>query len=95
MTTAAVIPVDVDEDDPAPIYGPCESRETALAQLRIIAASCGARVDEYRAGYYTAFVPGRLALLVDDPSGCAWLCTVALNGRLATLEASAVWEVMR
>ena len=88
MTTATIPAIEMDE--PAPVFA-VESRETALATLRRIGHSAGQRVDEYKAGHYSVFVPGRLALLVDEPSACAWLCTTTVDGRLATLEASAVW----
>lgn len=63
------------------------SRDAGLILLRRIA---GGRCDECRAGVYTRFLPP-LAIVYDEPTGCAWLCSVSLDGRLATVEATAVW----
>ena len=74
----------------APVFA-CDSRRAALEALRRIGRADGYAVDEYRAGAYTVFVPGRLALLYDDPSRNAWLCRVSAQGRLVGVEAAATW----
>lgn len=60
----------------------------AIALLERIA---GGRCDVSRAGRYTVFPPP-LAIVYDPPTCVAWLCSVSVDGRLATVEATAVWS---
>lgn len=76
----------------APVFA-VTTRATALETLRRIGRADGYTVDEYRAGAYSAFIPGRLALLFDDGSCNAWLCRVSGRGRLVGVEAAATWEI--
>lgn len=74
-----------------PLLLATDTRETAIETLRRGAHSSGYRVEEYRAGRNTVFLPGKLALIVS--AGWAALCTVDSFGRLAAVNDVAVWEV--
>jgi len=66
-------------------------RYTALQRLTQIGLAAAVEVEFYRAGFYTRFVPGKPALLCDEIAQWAALCTVSVDGRLATIDAVAVW----
>lgn len=70
-----------------------ESQATAIDTLRRGARASGYEPGLYPAGYYTRFVPGKPALIVSASAGWAALCSVSVDGRLATIDDVAMWEV--
>lgn len=83
MTTYALaIPTATDE----PMFA-TQTRAAALNTLQRIAQGSA---DVSRAGVYTRFVPP-LTIVYDDPTQVAWLFSISVDGRPATIEATAVW----
>lgn len=68
-----------------------EGKDTALDTLIRGARASGDEPGIYPAGCYTRFVPGKPALIVSASAGWAALCTVSVDGRLATIDDVALW----